>query len=125
MYGDNEGRIAALETNLVVRCLSVSDSPQLHHDLARVHQLILSDAPLTPEERLQPGSPIEIIAGPLTGLQGKVLRRGKQLKLLVEVEFLQQGVSAEIESWMIRPLEVAPTTGMDAGSARSALSQKA
>jgi transcriptional antiterminator RfaH len=48
---------------------------------------------------------VEIISGPFAGLEGKVLRRGKQLKLFVEVRFLQQGVSVEIESWMIQPLE--------------------
>jgi len=38
-----------------------------------------------------------------------VLRRGKLLKFLVEVHLLQQGIEAEIESWMFRPLE-APHT---------------
>ena len=46
---------------------------------------------------------IEITAGPLTGLEGKILRRGKQLKFFVEVQFLQRGVSVEIESWMFEP----------------------
>jgi hypothetical protein len=35
-------------------------------------------------------------------MTGNVLRRGKQLKLLIEVEFLRRGVSAEIESWMLK-----------------------
>ncbi len=103
LYGDEHGRLAALETNLVARCLAVEDQARLHADLARVHRLIVADAPLTPEERLEPGDLVDIVAGPLAGLQGKVLRRGKQLKLLVEVQFLQRGVSAEIESWMLQP----------------------
>ena len=38
---------------------------------------------------------------------GKVLRGGNKLRLVVEVRFLHQGVSVEIESWMLRatPLE--------------------
>jgi transcriptional antiterminator RfaH len=104
LHGDAAGRQAALETNLIARCLEVADQPGLYADLQRVHRLIVSDAPLTPEERLGPGSPVEIIAGPFTGLQGKVLRRGSQLKLLVEVQFLQRGVSVEIENWMLQPL---------------------
>ena len=107
------GGRAALETNLIARCLEVEDQAGLSADLQRIHRLIVSDAPLTPEERLGPGSPVEIIAGPFTGLQGKVLRRGKQLKLLVEVHFLQQGVSVEIENWMIRPVNQARPTGTD------------
>jgi len=104
LNGDNQARIAALETNLIARCLPVEDQEQLHADLARVYHLIAAGEPLTPEDRLQAGSPVEIISGPLAGLEGKVIRRGKHLKFFVEVQFLQQGVSVEIEGWMIQPL---------------------
>ena len=76
----------------------------MRRDLERVYSLMATGAPLAPEERLAPGSLVEITSGPLVGLTGKVLRRGKQLKLIVEVQFLQRGVSVEIESWMIQPL---------------------
>jgi transcriptional antiterminator RfaH len=118
LYGDGAGRLAALETNLVARCLPVEDQARLHADLARVHRLIVAEAPLTPEERLEPGDLVDIVAGPLAGLQGKVLRRGKQLKLLVEVQFLQRGVSAEIESWMLQPATPPRATGTADASRR-------
>jgi transcriptional antiterminator RfaH len=108
LHTNGAGRQAALETNLVARCLPVDDQCQLHNDLARVHQLILSDAPLTPEERLQPGAVVEIVSGPFAGMEGKVTRRGKRLKLLVEVQLLQRGVSVEIESWMLQPIGSQP-----------------
>jgi transcriptional antiterminator RfaH len=113
LHGDDADRVAALETNLVARCLAVDDQVRLYDDLARVYQLMLGGAPLTPEERLEPGDPVEVTAGPFTGQQGTFLRRGKQLRLLVEVQFLQQGVSVEIESWMVRPLAPARPTGTD------------
>src|SRR5689334_5793404 len=55
LHDDEGGRVAALETNLVARCLPVEDQAQLYADLDRVHRLIVAEAPLTPEERLQPG----------------------------------------------------------------------
>ena len=79
------------------------DQQQLETDLCRVYHVIATGAPLAAEERLEPGDLVEIISGPLTGLEGKVLRKGKQLKFIVEVQFLQRGVSLEIESWMIQP----------------------
>jgi transcription antitermination factor NusG len=103
LRADSQSVFKTLETNLVARVLPVPDQAQLHGDLSRVYCLIASDAPLTPEERLKPGALVEIISGPLAGLEGKVLRRGKQLKFIVEVQFLQSGVSVEIESWMIEP----------------------
>jgi transcriptional antiterminator RfaH len=103
LHGDGQARQQALQTNLVVHCLPVADQEQLQTDLDRIHRLILSDAPLTPEDRFAPGDWVEITAGPFAGIGGKILRRGKQTKLLVEVRFLQRGVSVEIESWMLQP----------------------
>jgi transcriptional antiterminator RfaH len=103
LHGDSQSRTAALETNLVVQALSVDDQAQLAADLARVYHLVLSGKNLAPEDRLTPGSKVEITKGPLAGLEGTILRRGKRLKFFVEVQFLQRAVSAEIESWMLQP----------------------
>jgi transcriptional antiterminator RfaH len=108
LHGATEARLHALETGLVSRYLRVVDQVGLHRDLARVYRLISSGAPLLPEERLEPGSLVEFVFGSLAGLQGKVIRRGKQLRLVVEVELLQRGVSVEIDSHMVQPLGKAP-----------------
>lgn len=105
LHGDYQTRLAALETNRVARCLPVEDQDRLHAELARVYHLMAAGEPLAPEDRLQPGARVEIIHGPLAGLEGKVLRRGKQLRFFVEVQLLQRGVSVEIENWMIQPLD--------------------
>jgi hypothetical protein len=104
LYGDDRGRLDALETNVVVNCLPVPDQSRLRADLGSVHRLMTSDAPLSPEERLGVGDLVEIAQGALAGLQGRVVRRGKNLKFTVEVRFLQQGVSIEVERWMLQPL---------------------
>jgi transcriptional antiterminator RfaH len=104
LLGDFEARLAALASNLVARTLVVDDQHQLHRDLFHVHQLMMTGVPLTPEERLLPGTAVEISAGPLAGLTGKVLKRAKTWRVTVEVQFLQRGVSAEMEDWMVKPL---------------------
>ena len=105
LRGDSQARLQALETNLVANCLTVSDQVRLTADLKNILTLMASGSPLSPEERLQPGAQVEIVSGPLAGVEGKIIRRGKRLTFIVEVQFLQQGVSVEIESWMFRPLE--------------------
>ncbi|MCE9533575.1 MAG: hypothetical protein K8T89_20990, partial [Planctomycetes bacterium] len=102
LRGDADVRLTALETNLVARCIPVVDEERLHASLASVYQLMLAEAPLHPENRIGPGTPVEIVDGPLTGLTGKIIRRGKSLRFVVEVELLQRGVSVEIERWMFR-----------------------
>ncbi len=103
LQGDTQAVFKTLDTKQIARVLPVADQRRLHVDLARVYCLIATGAPLAPVERLQPGALVEITSGPLAGLEGKILRRGKQLKFIVEVQFLQRGVSVEIESWMIQP----------------------
>ena len=104
LRGDAHDRLDALATNLVAHVLPVDDQDQLHNCLSRIHRLLATGAPVTPEDRLEPGDPVEIIRGPLAGLEGKVLKRGKHLKFIIEVQFLRRAVSAEVEHWMIQPL---------------------
>jgi transcriptional antiterminator RfaH len=103
--GDEQARLAALKTRLVVSCLPVPDQQELHDDLSRLHRLLTSGALVTPEDRLSPGMWVEITSGPLMGLTGKILRRGGRSRFVVEVEFLQRGVSAEVEGWTLQPIE--------------------
>jgi transcription antitermination factor NusG len=104
LRGDHQTRMRALETNQVARAIPVADAAQLRSDLARVYRMMQAGMLLAPEELLQPGAAVSITAGPLAGLEGKILRRGKQLRFIVEVNFLQRGASVEMEGWMIRLL---------------------
>jgi transcription antitermination factor NusG len=107
LHGSGQARLKALQTNLLANVLPVLDQEQLQADLRRVHALIVSGLPLLPEERLEPGTAVEIVRGPLAGLEGKVLRQGKNWKFFVEVKLLQRGVSVEIDAAMIRPVATA------------------
>jgi transcriptional antiterminator RfaH len=103
LYGDEQSRLTAFDTKLVAQVLPVEDQARLHADLRRIHQLITTGAPITPEDRLGPGDAVEVVKGPFAGLAGKVIRRGKQLRFVVDVQFLRRAVSVELESWMIQP----------------------
>lgn len=105
LYGPEEERLAAFATKLVAQILPVADQGRLYQDLANVHRLMTLEKPLTPEKTLPPGTPIEITDGPFAGLTGTVLRRGASWHLVVEVKFLQSGVSVELEQWMVKPLD--------------------
>lgn len=104
LFGNEQERIHALETNLISRCIAVEDQAQLEDDLTQVYRMMESGFVLTPEEKLQPGSLVEITTGPLAGIKGKVLSRNKKMHVFVEVKFLQSAVSVEVENWMIQPV---------------------
>jgi transcriptional antiterminator RfaH len=90
-------RLAALTTNRVVRALPVGNQEGLRHDLQQVQRLIASKQPLTLEGALIPGALVEISAGPLAGLKGKIRRGASGCRFVVEVDFIQQGASILVD----------------------------
>lgn len=113
LHGDESARLTALETNLLSSVLPVKDQERLFNDLCRVECVLGGNAPVTPETTIPAGSLVEVTSGSFKGLCGKVLRRGGETRLVVEVEFLRRGVSFEIEEWALRvlPPAAAATSG--------------
>jgi transcriptional antiterminator RfaH len=101
LLADREERVTALTTNRVVRTLEVADQAQLWHDLRQVQRLIISGAPITPEDRLVPGATVEIRSGPLAGLKGKILRTATGRRFVVQVDFIQRGASVLLDDFTL------------------------
>jgi transcription antitermination factor NusG len=105
MCGDEIQRYEALTTNCVSRDMVVPDGIQLAGDLHRLHQLIELGHPLTPEARLQAGTPVRVLSGPFAGFEGVVIRRENTTRLLVAVKFMQQGASVLLEDCQLERLD--------------------
>ncbi|MEI7781020.1 MAG: transcription termination/antitermination NusG family protein [Planctomycetota bacterium] len=94
---DDDQRRAALATNAIARWLPITNEAALVADLRSIKRLIDTDQPLTPEARLEPGHPVRIRSGALRGLEGVVVKRHGEERLVVAVRFLNQGASIELE----------------------------
>ena len=105
LFGSDEQRVGALQTNCVSRCLPVADATQLIFDLKQIKRLIESDAPLTPEARLLPGMRVRVRSGPLLGLEGTVVERRGQRQLLIAVQFIQCGASIQISDYQLERID--------------------
>ncbi len=104
MFGTREERVGSMKTNRLSQVLEVHEPEQLRNDLARLQRLITSGCPLTLESRLAPGAQVRITTGSLMGLEGVVLHRRGHTRLLVDVRFMQQGASIEIDDFMLEPI---------------------
>ena len=104
LFGSEEERIASLTSNRISSILPVADADLLREDLLNVQHLIDSDAPLTVERRLSVGERVRVKAGSMQGMEGVILKRRGKTRMQVAVSFLQQGVSIEIESFLVEPL---------------------
>ncbi len=93
-----------IEYKAIIRSLAITDQDQIDRELRDIHRLIQSGQPLTREERLQNGSLARIVRGPLAGLCGQVVRNKRGQKFVLQVQFLQQGVSVAIDVASIEAL---------------------
>ena len=96
MFASNHARIS--------RMLEVDDQQRLLVDLRQINLLIKTEAPLTVESRLTEGQIVRVKQGVLKGLEGSIIRRQNTHRLVVAVNYLQQGVSVEIDDFMVEPL---------------------
>ena len=86
-----------LETKCVVRALDVVNVEELVFDLQQIHRLTQIGAPLVREPEFVPGTLVRVTSGPFLGFEGRVLKRHSGDRLLVLVNYLQQGISISLE----------------------------
>jgi transcriptional antiterminator RfaH len=97
----DDQRIGALETNRIAQLFSTPHEDGLTRDLRNIRALIESGEPLTLESRLQAGQRVRVKNGALEGIEGTIVERRGEERLLVSVEFLQQGVSILISDYQV------------------------
>ncbi len=97
LQGDDVARHAAVCTGTVSRCVEVIEVSTLVADLKQVHGLVQTGQPLAPEARIEPGDMVRIKSGTFAGYEGIVIRRAQEVRLLVLVHFMNQGVSVALD----------------------------
>jgi len=105
LLGVRDERLAALATKRVVHSLEVSDQQGLWNDLIQVNRLINTGAPITPEERLEPGDLVEITRGALAGLKGRIIRAASGRRFVVQVNFIQRGASVLLDDFNLSAID--------------------
>jgi len=105
LHATEAERIKSMTTNRISRILTVNDPDQLVHDLVQLRRLIASDAPLSLEQQLAPGDKVRVKQGALMGMEGTVMVRRGVTRLLVSVNFLQQGASIEVEDYLLERID--------------------
>jgi transcriptional antiterminator RfaH len=101
-----EERVTALATGRIARRVPVADQEQLWHDLGQVRRLIATGAPVTPEDRLAPGTPVEICRGPLGGLKGHIVGAATGRRFVVQVDCIRRGASVPVDGFNLAAIAV-------------------
>lgn len=105
LLGDHAARLAALRGNRIVSVLEVGDQGSLEHDLRQVHKMLASGVPVAPEPAVPVGARVRIRTGPLIGVEGTVIRRGRRDQLVAVVRFLGRGAVVDLEDWQVERID--------------------
>ena len=105
LLGDELQRLQALKGNRIVKILEVADQEGLTRELRQIHQMLRSGLVIQPEPSAPVGGRVRIATGPLTGLVGTVIRRGKRDHFVAVVNMLGLGATVALEDWQVEVLD--------------------
>ena len=110
LLGTDEDRLRALKGNRLVRVIDVTDQDAIRYDLKQIHRMLASGLAVVPELTVPVGAKVRILNGPLTGIEGRVIRRGKRDQFVAVVHFLGSGATVDLEDWQVEQLPDDPQT---------------
>jgi transcriptional antiterminator RfaH len=105
LLGDDFARIEALRTDRLANVLPIVDQDTLIHDLRQIYQMLSSGLTVLPESVMPVGARVRIKTGPLMGMEGTVIRRGKRDQFVAIVQFLGRGATVDLEDWQVERID--------------------
>lgn len=106
-------RLRVVTTPGVCGIVSVAGVPAVipSHEIESIRRAVAGPYPLEPHVYLKEGDHVRIIRGPLTGIEGILVRKKGSLRLIVSVEMLGRAAAMEIDEANIEPVKRrAPST---------------
>ena len=76
-------------------------------EIAAIKTLMKSVLPYDPHPYLHEGMQVEVIRGPLQGVQGMLLRKDRRHRLVLGVRLIQQAAAVEIDVNDVMPVQSA------------------
>jgi len=99
--GEEIARYTAVCTGVVSRWMNVPDPIAFLADLKQIRDLIATDAPLSPERRIEAGQKVRVRNGAFKGFEGSVIRRENEVRLLIYVRYMGQGASVALDDCQV------------------------
>jgi transcription termination/antitermination protein NusG len=99
-------RSRILKTVGVVGLVSPSGDPEPIPDLEieAIRALASTHLGYEPFPFLVEGTAVEVVRGPLMGVKGRLLRRDRELRVVLSVTLIRQSVSVEVDATDVSPL---------------------
>ena len=99
-------RLAVQTVSGVVGLVGAGQRPEPipDHEIEALRNLMTSTLRYDPHPYLHEGMTVEVIHGPLEGVRGILLRKGKRHRLVISVHLIQQSAAVEIDVSDVAPV---------------------
>ena len=104
VYCNEEQKLGIYTTNSIAKLMDVVDGEQLTFDLQQIRRLVEAGKPLTRVEHMTPGTLVRVKSGPFADFEGQIMKQRSSDRLLVAVNYLQQGVTIELEDYELEEI---------------------
>jgi transcription antitermination factor NusG len=104
---DVSHRLPILVTPGVDSIVSIGGIPEPIDDMTveGIRRIVESGEFAVPWPFLRAGDPVQIVSGPLSGVEGFLLKARDKTRLVVSIDMLQRSISIEIDRHEVRPLD--------------------
>jgi len=119
-------RLQVLSTPGINGIVNAGDSPAVipDHEIAGIRRMVEDSQNVEPHPFYDKGELVRVVAGPLAGLEGLIVRMKDGLRLILSITILGRSAAAEVDAWSIertspiRPVmnEFPHTRGSHSGS---------
>jgi transcription termination/antitermination protein NusG len=97
--------LAILKCTGVVSIVSFEGRPAAipDHEIESIRRLVESDMQFDPCPLIREGMMVEVMHGALTGVIGRLVRKGSHARLVLSVDLIGQAVSVEVDAADVKP----------------------
>ena len=97
---DPKIRLSILKCSGVVRIVSFDGEPPPvpEHEIEGIRRLVESELQYDPCPLIREGTMVEVVHGPLSGVVGRLVRKGAHARLVLSVDLIGQAVSVEVDA---------------------------
>ena len=105
LHGGLERRVKILSTPGVYSFVSIGGHPAaiLETEIEAIRKAVTSGLRAEPFPFLQCGDRVRVKAGPLTGIEGILIRKKSTFRLILSAELLQKSIAVEVDAFMWSP----------------------
>ncbi|MDY6903884.1 MAG: transcription termination/antitermination NusG family protein [Thermodesulfobacteriota bacterium] len=102
--GDDLDRQRALQSNHIARVITVADQKGLAAELNSVQTILNHTDLVFPYEFITKGQMVRVKKGPMKDVEGVVIQKNRNLRLVVSVNSIMQAISVEIDADDVTPI---------------------